>query len=318
MGKFMTRVNNKYHVFIFWLRWVCTRAALIYVLLFFISSSLIDYNKISFGLKLRVLNMMMPTHPKYLTEFIEPGLGGDVDMLVKYNQFYENTVKTLPERIDAYNMLGFTLYHLNKKEEAINAYLKAVEKDPNYFWAYYNLGVIYYQLGDLNKAVFYLENAVKKNPAYAVKFIKNSNVVFSNILDTYENKDEEIMNRLRIGFRNAYALTAIVYYREKKFDLMVEPLRQGIKLNMHDKSIFYFLGGVAAYDQSDYQKAILLFQKGLQLNSKHILSYNYLVKCFRAVNNSDEAQKYALIEKQLISQFGQPLPEDQKILLKMF
>ncbi|OCR01901.1 glycosyl transferase family 2 [Oscillatoriales cyanobacterium USR001] len=66
-----------------------------------------------------------------------------------------------------YQKLGETLQGEGKVNEAIAAYKKAIEINPNYFGTYHNLGDIYQQKNNLDEAVIFYEKAIKINPSFA-------------------------------------------------------------------------------------------------------------------------------------------------------
>lgn len=53
-------------------------------------------------------------------------------------------------------------------EKALEAYNKALEKNPEYVEVYCNIGVIYKNLGNTHKAVEFYENALKLAPNFKI------------------------------------------------------------------------------------------------------------------------------------------------------
>lgn len=63
------------------------------------------------------------------------------------------------------------------QEEAIAAYHKVLEIDPNFAPAHINLGTIYYNGQDYNKAEFYYRKAIECDPRYALAYFDLGNVL---------------------------------------------------------------------------------------------------------------------------------------------
>ena len=79
-----------------------------------------------------------------------------------------NTSTSLTETADLkaqshYN-LGLAYYHSGQTENAIAAYQKAIQLEPNFADAYGGLGVIYWRTGNLDKAIRYCQKAIKIAP----------------------------------------------------------------------------------------------------------------------------------------------------------
>jgi tetratricopeptide (TPR) repeat protein len=73
--------------------------------------------------------------------YIETGNANDAII------YLDKAIEQNPENVSYYVAKGSTLEKLGKKEEAIEVYLKAIEKDSTLFTPYYNLGVIHYNNG---------------------------------------------------------------------------------------------------------------------------------------------------------------------------
>lgn len=78
----------------------------------------------------------------------------------------------------AYYDSGKKLVKQRKFTEAIKAYKKAIELNPNYFWSYYNLGFAQYAVGNFTEAIQAYERAVELKPDYIWSY-NNLGDVFS-------------------------------------------------------------------------------------------------------------------------------------------
>ncbi|WP_141699691.1 tetratricopeptide repeat protein, partial [Nostoc sp. KVJ20] len=87
----------------------------------------------------------------------------------------------------AHNNLGRVRYNQGKLEEAISAYQRALQIDPNNATAHYNLGNALYDQGKVKEAIAELEIAVRLEP---------SNTLFRDNLEIYRNKKKGFWGRL--------------------------------------------------------------------------------------------------------------------------
>jgi len=80
---------------------------------------------------------------------------------------YRKAVELNPEAAGALVNLGTIFYRQRKYEEAERQYQKAIEVDSNYPLAHYNLGNLYDERGDLTHAEQHYTTALELNPNYA-------------------------------------------------------------------------------------------------------------------------------------------------------
>jgi superkiller protein 3 len=105
-------------------------------------------------------------------------------------------------------------YQKNKFKEAIKAYEKVIEIEPNNNWAHYNMGLAYYGLGKFKKAIEAYEKAIDIKPdeeAYhnmGIAYIMlNEKVSFEDAIKAYEKAieinpdyDTAYYNLLKLAF----------------------------------------------------------------------------------------------------------------------
>ncbi|MEH1793140.1 tetratricopeptide repeat protein, partial [Nostoc sp.] len=87
----------------------------------------------------------------------------------------------------AHYNLGSALYAQGKLEEAIAAYQRALQIDPNFALAHNNLGIALKGQGKLEEAIAELEIAVRLDP---------SSTVFRKNLEIYRNEKKGFWGRL--------------------------------------------------------------------------------------------------------------------------
>ena len=90
----------------------------------------------------------------------------------KYNEAitaYDKAIEINPQNSLAWNGKGIVLDELGKFDEAIKAYNKAIEIDPQYFEAWTNNGVDLVNLNKFDEAKASYENEIKINPSWEGK-----------------------------------------------------------------------------------------------------------------------------------------------------
>ena len=79
---------------------------------------------------------------------------------------YLQAVEYNPQAAGALVNLGTIRYRLRQFQEAEDYYARALKADPNYPLAHFNLGNLYDERGDLSKAQLCYETALRINPRY--------------------------------------------------------------------------------------------------------------------------------------------------------
>ncbi len=112
--------------------------------------------------------------------------------------YIDKALKLSPENEILYFLKGIVLENMNKKEEAIKSYLKAIALKENYFDALFNLGTIYYnEAARISKYAMALplsqseefDNAQKKlklELLYALPYFEKAYEINSNDSDLIE------------------------------------------------------------------------------------------------------------------------------------
>jgi tetratricopeptide (TPR) repeat protein len=109
-----------------------------------------------------------------------PPRAGDSEACFQRGLFLEETGAPVEEAVEAYLQavefnpnaagalvnLGTIRYRLRQFKEAEDYYTRALEADPNYPLAHFNLGNLYDERGDLSRAYSCYEAALRINPRY--------------------------------------------------------------------------------------------------------------------------------------------------------
>ena len=103
--------------------------------------------------------------------------------LNKHEQAIEDFSKAIalnPNLAEAYSNRGLTYAELNKHERAIEDYDRTIELNPNYAKAYYNRGIAYAKLNKHERAIEDYGKAIALNPNYAEAYV-NRGIAYSEI-----------------------------------------------------------------------------------------------------------------------------------------
>ena len=93
---------------------------------------------------------------------------GDLDKAIKT---YCDAISVEPENYLTYAKTGLALWEKDYLEEAIVAFHKSIELNPNFEIAQNNLGVVYLDgIGDPKESVEYFKNAININPNYTLAY----------------------------------------------------------------------------------------------------------------------------------------------------
>ncbi|VVH65315.1 hypothetical protein BSPLISOX_2021, partial [uncultured Gammaproteobacteria bacterium] len=132
---------------------------------------------------------------------------------------------------EEYLLEGNRDYQKNKFKEAIKAYEKVIEIEPNNNWAHYNMGLAYYGLGKFKEAIKAYEKVIEIEP--------NNNWAHHNIgfayaqLNEFEKAIKAYKKAIEIkpDFDKAYYSMGLAYSKLSKFEKAIKALKKAIDLN---------------------------------------------------------------------------------------
>lgn len=242
---------------------------------------------------------------------------------------YEEVLKLLSSKTllkhnnpSLYVLKAHTLQLLNRQEEAVQNYSKAIELNNKYFDAYVNRGVIYSQMNKNEEALKDFNKAVEindKNPAPYInkailyKKLKNNLAAEVNyeIAIKLNRKDPEAYyNRglyhsesgnykeavkdfskaihLDNNFSDAYISRGSCYVNLKKYQEALADFDKAIKLNPKS-SIAYYNKGVLYHELEDFQEALKNYDKAIKLDNSNFNAYNNRGLLYYKLNEYERA-----------------------------
>ena len=294
-----------------WLKpfiWIVTRAVIVYIAVIFIANSTVDHNRVQFGLKIRLLNHMMPYPFRNMIDVLTGIDQVDKSEFKRYKKFYARVIQFFPERADAFSMLGFCSYHLENTKEAVAFYNKAVTLDPDIFWFYYNLGLIYYEQGRYKEAAEYFDQAVIKDPNDTIKFIQASKVIYRSILMNSLELNEFTAQRIISGYLNSHILVTLSHYYEEDYQAMFQSAIRALRLKLKDKDEFYYYTALSLYNLSNYEKAFQFLSVALKRDLKNYDVYYLMSQTLEKMGKADQSSEALNL--------AQSLKETKGVMLK--
>lgn len=158
--------------------------------------------KVKAKAKAITLNHLKPSFDDFVAYRVNHGRA---DISRNYTIYYERLVEYMPQRPEAYALLGFCYYQTGKSQEAIASFISAMKLNPDFFWTPYNLGVIYFRQGRYQEAATMLRRAIALKPQVTLKTIFSSRI-YGEIIRSVKDFDYAIEKNLQAGYRDAYRL----------------------------------------------------------------------------------------------------------------
>ncbi len=243
-----------------------------------LSLPFVDYQKMYLGIRLKVLNRLRPQSITYLVNFSRNPVIQKDAQLDKYRFYYKNVHDLMPDRVDALGLYGYCSYYLGKPQKAIEAYQKAIEVNPHFFWFYHNVGLIHFQTRDYDAAITTLSKAISARPENVLRVISLSRRIYWPLITDKEGRVDEarLTQQLRRGYRNSY-LVLILSFREKaQYQQMFQASLKAIEAQLDGAGNFHFYAGVALYRLTKYEEAAVFFKKSIEKNPKHVEALKHL------------------------------------------
>ncbi|MDH4211468.1 MAG: tetratricopeptide repeat protein [candidate division WOR-3 bacterium] len=115
-----------------------------------------------------------------------------------------------------FNLKGLILAELGKYEDSKDAYLHAIELEPEFSELHNNLGLLYLRMKNVNEAVLSFEESVKKNVNNAMAYVNLGRALIE--LEKFEEALKAYNKALQIDPSNQEAREAVKLYKEGKIE----------------------------------------------------------------------------------------------------
>jgi len=207
---------------------------------------------------------------------------------------YEAALKGLgdKEKLAVYKNLGYLYTHMNSPENAIGAYLQALEIDKKDVNLYYNLATLYEKRGDREKADQFLMQAVNLRPEDLENRIELAEAFFrKGNLTEAERLLKEVLVK---DPKSTKALLLMVNVLDKQGDKksLKEVYEKLLALDPKNETVAYNLG-VLEYETGQWAKSIPYFERYLKSHPNEVQVREFLFDLYRKEKKDDSAFKEA-------------------------
>ena len=204
------------------------------------------------------------------------------------SQMSNNVLKeTLFER--AFQQGNF-LMRIGQIDRAIEAYLRAIDLDPDSAKVYNNRGNAYKIKNDVDHAIKDYTKAIELNPELAVAY-SNRGVAYD--IKGYTDQAIADLNKaieLKSDDAATYYNRGIIYRSKGNVDRAIEDYTKAIKLSL-DYAMAYYNRGEAYYMKKDIDRAIEDYNQAIKLEPNYVKSYINRGVAYRSKGNVDRAIK---------------------------
>lgn len=180
--------------------------------------------------------------------------------LEKYNDALTYLEQYTPDNAEdnakKYEEIAYSYYSLEKNDDAIANYKKALEYSPDHGTSLRGLGNVYYDTEDYDEAQKYFEQAIQG--------------------------DEE-------NSKNCYYKLGWIYNDKEQYDDAIDVLKKAVEYDAEDAGNREELG-FAYYMTEKNQEALVQLKKAVELDSKSKLGYYYMGLCYLDMGDKDEAK----------------------------
>ena len=201
--------------------------------------------------------------------------GQDNYILEKYEEAiasYDKAIELNPDFIFAFFNKGLSLNKLKRYEEAIIMFDKAIKLDPNHTSAFYHKGLALSALKRHEEAITMYDKVIELDSNNADSYIEKGNTLY--VLNRYA--EAIIIYDIAIQLNPSNACTyngkGMVFNKLKRYEEAREALDKAIELSP-SYSNAYANKGITLYALKRYEEAIVVYNKTLELSPNDFYTY---------------------------------------------
>lgn len=160
--------------------------------------------------------------------------------------------------------LGDTYYNKGKFTQAIQAYQKAIQINPDFKWAWYKLGMVYYDQNYYNEAIENFQKAIQVDHDFVWAWDRLGNS-YSSLKD-FAKSIEAYNQAIRINPRFEWAWYDLGqdYFEQGKVDHAIKAFQEAIRADSNFEWPWYDLGNIF-FNQDNYIQAISAYSEAIRL-----------------------------------------------------
>ena len=180
---------------------------------------------------------------------------------------FRNALEYEQNNVDILNKLGVSYFHLNKFDDALRCFGKAIRLDGNNFLLLYNSGLMYEMLW--------------KTTDYVNNFYKNSAIIFYERALTINHKHYESLVSL-----------GLLFYKTEDYENAKLKLEEAMKIQNKDWRLLLAYGCVLSDGFYNYEEAKDNFNKSIALNKNSIIAKLNLSQVLMLLDKYSESERY--------------------------
>lgn len=190
-----------------------------------------------------------------------------------------------PDDEIALNNKGYVLYEMQKYEEAIPLYKKAIELKPDYVRPYINLSNLYQTMNNYDGALSVTEEGLKHSPASYYLLIKKGYLLFSKGIYSEATTYFQTAILLKKQQVEAYLYLVECYYATGDIENTVKTIDEGL---MYEPKNHILLNnkGYIYFKQGDYSEAVNYYQASLAARPDYRTASVNLSNCYAAMKDT--------------------------------
>lgn len=203
-------------------------------------------------------------------------------------QAYVSALQYNPDLYCVRNDLGNLLKALGRLDEAKACYLKAIEVCPTFAVAWSNLGCVFNAQGEIWLAIHHFEKAVALDPNFLDAYINLGNVLKEARI--FDRASDAYLRALNLSQNNAVVNgnLACVYYEQGLIDMAIDTYRRAIELQPNFPDAYCNLAN-ALKEKGQVYEAEDCYNTALKLCPTHADSLNNLANIKRERGYIEEA-----------------------------
>ena len=183
---------------------------------------------------------------------------------------------------------GIALGIAGKHQEALEAFVKAIDLDPKYSWAYMNRGIAHANLGDHRQAIRDYDRAIDLDPNIALAYM-NRGIAYGNLGDhpqAIKNFDRAIVLDFKLAM--AYYSRGIAYGNLGNHQQALWNYDRAIELDPK-YGWAYLNRGLAYGSLGDHRMALRNFDRAIELDPKIATAYHYRGVAYQNLGDQRQA-----------------------------
>lgn len=171
------------------------------------------------------------------------------------------------ERAAAQSQLAFAFYNLNKIEDAVRHFRRALELDPDTPAAYYNLANALSRQGKVDEAIARYEEALQLDPRYAAAHTNLANVLYKQ--GELDEAAVHYQKALAINPRQkeSHCSLGAILIEQGKLDEAMSHCHEAVRIDPEFAEAFHNLGR-ALWLKGQYGEAVTAWREAARLRPK--------------------------------------------------